>query len=167
MCRETPAPTRRSAGGIPAAAEAVDSHRAEEVSQTGSDVASCVIVARPERRHKRAPVCAAQNTTKYVHHGGEAVAFVAAALAVRAKRNQRAVLRHVLRIARRSPFTIHSPVRRDGSAGATGDFDLAICDDAGRHVDHHWRLFVSRKCDGHRVRPQSPLRAPPTTPSPT
>src|SRR5712664_1861235 len=67
--------------GIPVD-ETVDLHGPKEMPDTVADAALRNFLAKSERRRERSPIRPAENTAENVHHNGEAVAFMSAAVAI-------------------------------------------------------------------------------------
>src|SRR5229473_2004400 len=71
--------------GIPVD-ETVDLQGPKEMSDSMADAALWNFLAESERRRERSPIRPAEHTAKDVHHNGQTVAFVSAAVAIRTER---------------------------------------------------------------------------------
>src|ERR1700682_410432 len=140
--------------------EAVNAKRAEEVANSLPHAARRNFLAQSEGRRKGTPVRSAQDGTQDVDHDGEAVAFVTAALAVGAERQERAARHDVVGICRAATLIVDAPALGYGFAPSARHFDFAVSGGAGGHVDHDGRLLFCWKGDGNGIRAEHALRAP-------
>src|ERR1700687_1260983 len=98
--------------GAKDADEVINAKRAEEVANSLPHAARRNFLAQSEGRRKGTPVRSAQHGTQDVDHDGEAVAFVTAALAVGAERQERAARHDVVGICRAATLIVDAQIGR-------------------------------------------------------
>src|SRR5260370_18049515 len=106
--------------------ETVDLHSAKEMSDAVADTALGNFLAKRKRRSERSPIRAAENAAQNVHHDGEAIALVPAALAVGTQRQERTPVDHVVRIRRGAALSVDGPALGNGVAAPTCYFDFSV-----------------------------------------
>ena len=85
---------------------------------------------------------------------------MAAHLTIRAERQLRAAIDHILRIRCVATTFVDDPTFRNGLSLPERYLDLAVGDCAGCHINDDGRLFVTGKSNGERVGAKHSLRAP-------
>src|ERR1700682_367631 len=145
--------------GIPVD-ETVDLQRPKEMSDSVADAALWNFLAKSERRRERSPIRAAENTAEDVHHDGQAVTFMSAAVAVRTERQKRSAGDHVIRIGCGAALTVDGPALGNRVAAPARHFDFSVGGSAGGHVNHNGRLFLAGETDGNGVSAEHAFSSP-------
>src|SRR6202162_1598731 len=140
--------------------EAVDAHRSEKVPDSLPHAARRNFLAQRKGRREGPPIGPAQYAAQNVDHDAEAITFVPAALAIGAKRQERAARDDVVGIRRATPLMIDAPTLRYGFPSAPRHLDFDVRCGARGHVHHDKRLLFSGKRNGDGIRAEHALRAP-------
>src|SRR2546422_4472569 len=89
--------------------EAVDLHSTKEMADAIADAALGNFLTKSKGRSERPPIRAAENAAEDVHHNGETVALVPAAVAIGTQRQKRAAVDHIIRIACSPALAVDGP----------------------------------------------------------
>src|SRR4029077_3970298 len=142
--------------------EAVDPHRAEEMSDAFTNTAGrdFHFLTKSKRRSKRSPICRTEDATQHIDHHRQAVALMPAMFTVRTERQECSTFNHLSRLCSNNTVAIDSPAGRDRTAFPSSYFDLSIRSSACCHVDHDGWLLLSGEADSNRVSAKHALRSP-------
>src|SRR5579872_4647056 len=140
--------------------ETVDAHGSEEMADAFANAAFWNLLAQREGRSKWAPVRAAEHTTQYIHHHGQAVAFVSAAFAIRTQGKKTASVDGVVGICGVAAVIVDAPAEGDFFAFAARHFNFSVSRSACGHVDHDGWLFFAGESDGDGIGAEHALHAP-------
>src|SRR6266699_1046682 len=140
--------------------EAVDLHSAKEMADPVADAALWNFLAKSKWRRERPPIRAAKNAAQDIHHNGEAVAFMSAAVAIGTERQERSSRDHVVRIGCVAALAVDGPALGNRLAAPAGYFDFSVGGGTGSHIEHDGRLLLTGETNSYGVGAEHALGAP-------
>src|ERR1700731_633590 len=91
-----------------------------------ADAALRNFLAKSERRRKRPPIRAAENSAQDVHHNGETVTFVSAPVPIGTERQERTSVDHVIRIGCGAALAVDGPALGNRIPAPEGTFNFFV-----------------------------------------